>query len=66
MNMLASLRYLAALSEHRHYARAARSCGITQPALSNAPWLFIAADSLQGLRVTGLVLPEVFNLPGCG
>lgn len=36
MNMLASLRYLVALSEHRHYARAAQSCGITQPALSNA------------------------------
>jgi hypothetical protein len=36
MNMLASLRYLAALSEHRHCARAAQSCGITQPALSNA------------------------------
>ncbi len=36
MNMLASLRYLVALSEHKHYARAAQSCGITQPALSNA------------------------------
>lgn len=36
MNMLASLRYLVALSEHRHYARAAQSCHITQPALSNA------------------------------
>ncbi|MDQ3273108.1 MAG: LysR family transcriptional regulator [Pseudomonadota bacterium] len=36
MNMLASLRYLVALSEHRHYARAAQSCSITQPALSNA------------------------------
>ena len=34
--MLASLRYLVALSEHRHYARAAQSCHITQPALSNA------------------------------
>lgn len=36
MNMLAALRYLVALSEHRHYARAAQSCHITQPALSNA------------------------------
>ncbi len=36
MTMLASLRYLVALSEHKHYARAAQSCGITQPALSNA------------------------------
>jgi len=36
MNLLASLRYLVALSEHRHYARAAQSCNITQPALSNA------------------------------
>lgn len=36
MSMLASLRYLVALSENRHYARAAQSCGITQPALSNA------------------------------
>jgi DNA-binding transcriptional LysR family regulator len=34
--MLASLRYLVALSQHRHYARAAQSCHITQPALSNA------------------------------
>lgn len=36
MNLLASLRYLVALSEHGHYARAAQSCHITQPALSNA------------------------------
>jgi DNA-binding transcriptional LysR family regulator len=36
MNLLASLRYLAALNEHRHFARAAQSCHITQPALSNA------------------------------
>jgi DNA-binding transcriptional LysR family regulator len=33
---LASLRYLVALDEHRHFARAAQSCHITQPALSNA------------------------------
>jgi DNA-binding transcriptional LysR family regulator len=36
MNLLASLRYLVALDEHRHFARAAQSCHITQPALSNA------------------------------
>lgn len=36
MNLLASLRYLAALSEHRHFGRAAQACHITQPALSNA------------------------------
>lgn len=36
MNLLASLRYLVALAEHRHFARAAQSCHITQPALSNA------------------------------
>ena len=36
MNLLTSLRYLVALSEHRHFARAAQSCHITQPALSNA------------------------------
>lgn len=36
MNLLASLRYLIALSEHRHFARAAQACHITQPALSNA------------------------------
>ncbi|MGY8903859.1 MAG: LysR substrate-binding domain-containing protein [Burkholderiales bacterium] len=36
MNLLASLRYLVALSEHRHFARAAQACHITQPALSNA------------------------------
>ena len=33
---LASLRYLVALAEHRHFARAAQACHITQPALSNA------------------------------
>lgn len=33
---LASLRYLLALNEHRHFARAAAACHITQPALSNA------------------------------
>ncbi len=36
MNLLASLRYLVALQEHRHFGRAAQSCHITQPALSNA------------------------------
>ncbi len=36
MNLLTSLRYLVALAEHRHFARAAQVCHITQPALSNA------------------------------
>lgn len=36
MNLLASLRYLVALDEHKHFARAAQACHITQPALSNA------------------------------
>ena len=36
MNLLTSLRYLVALAEHRHFARAAQACHITQPALSNA------------------------------
>lgn len=36
MNLLVSLRYLAALDEHKHFARAAQACFITQPALSNA------------------------------
>ena len=36
MNLLASLRYLMALDKHRHFGRAAESCHITQPALSNA------------------------------
>ncbi|MDB5867803.1 MAG: transcriptional regulator [Polaromonas sp.] len=36
MNLLISLRYLVALAEHRHFARAAQACHITQPALSNA------------------------------
>ena len=36
MNLLASLRYLAALDEHKHFGRAATACHITQPALSNA------------------------------
>jgi LysR family hydrogen peroxide-inducible transcriptional activator len=28
------LRYLAALTEHRHFGRAAQACSVTQPALS--------------------------------
>jgi len=36
MNLLASLRYLASLAEHKHFGRAAAACHITQPALSNA------------------------------
>jgi len=36
MNLLESLRYLAALEQHRHFGRAAQACHITQPALSNA------------------------------
>ncbi len=36
MNLLASLRYLVALHEHKHFGRAAQACHITQPALSNA------------------------------
>lgn len=36
MNLLASMKYLVALNEHRHFARAAEACHITQPALSNA------------------------------
>jgi DNA-binding transcriptional LysR family regulator len=36
MNLLASLRYLAALDEHKHFGRAAQACHITQPGLSNA------------------------------
>lgn len=36
MNLLASLKYLAALDEHKHFGRAAQACHITQPALSNA------------------------------
>lgn len=36
MNLFTSLRYVAALHEHRHFGRAAQACYITQPALSNA------------------------------
>ena len=36
MNLLASLRYLISLDKHRHFARAAEACNVTQPALSNA------------------------------
>lgn len=36
MNLLAAMRYLVALDQHRHFGRAARACHITQPALSNA------------------------------
>jgi len=31
---LAQLKYVVALDEHRHFFRAARSCGVTQPTLS--------------------------------
>ncbi|MFM2120551.1 MAG: hypothetical protein RL722_2019 [Pseudomonadota bacterium] len=36
MNLLESMRYLAALEQHRHFGRAAQASHITQPALSNA------------------------------
>lgn len=36
MNLLSAMRYLVALDEHKHFGRAAQSCHITQPALSNA------------------------------
>jgi DNA-binding transcriptional LysR family regulator len=36
MNLLVSLRYLVALDDHHHFGRAALSCNVTQPALSNA------------------------------
>ena len=34
MPTLKQLRYLLALSQHRHFGRAAKACAITQPALS--------------------------------
>jgi len=36
MNLFTSLRYLAALHQHKHFGRAAEACHISQPALSNA------------------------------
>ncbi|BCO26434.1 HTH-type transcriptional regulator CynR [Rhodoferax lithotrophicus] len=36
MNLFTSLRYLAALHQHKHFGRAAAACHITQPAFSNA------------------------------
>jgi DNA-binding transcriptional LysR family regulator len=36
MNLFTSLRYLAALHQHKHFGRAAEACYITQPAFSNA------------------------------
>jgi DNA-binding transcriptional LysR family regulator len=36
MNLLVSMRYLVALDDHKHFARAAQACFVTQPALSNA------------------------------
>jgi DNA-binding transcriptional LysR family regulator len=36
MNLLVTMRYLVALDEHKHFARAAQACFVTQPALSNA------------------------------
>lgn len=34
MNLLASMRYLVALDQLRHFGRAAQACHITQPAFS--------------------------------
>lgn len=36
MNLFVSFKYLVALDDHKHFGRAAASCHITQPALSNA------------------------------
>lgn len=36
MSLFTSFRYLVALHQHKHFGRAAESCYITQPALSNA------------------------------
>jgi len=36
MNLFASMKYLVALDDHRHFGRAALACHVTQPALSNA------------------------------
>ena len=36
MNLFISMKYLAALDDHRHFGRAALACHVTQPALSNA------------------------------
>ena|SRR5262245_13095879 len=33
---LAQIRYFFAVSETRHFTRAARQCGVSQPSLSNA------------------------------
>jgi DNA-binding transcriptional LysR family regulator len=49
MNLLASLRYLVALHDHRHFGRAAQACHITQPALSNA--LRVLEDELGAVVV---------------
>jgi DNA-binding transcriptional LysR family regulator len=61
MNLLDSLRYLAALAEHRHFGRAAQACHITQPALSNAVRAledhFGATIVLRGRQYEGLT-PE--------
>ena len=61
MNLLTSLRYLVALNEHRHFARAAQACHITQPALSNALRALEAefgAVIVRRGRVIGGLTPE--------
>lgn len=60
MNLLASLRYLVALDEHKHFGRAAQACHITQPALSNAlrslEQEFDCAIVLRGRSFVGFTL----------
>ena len=61
MNLLASLRYLVALHEHRHFGRAAQACHITQPALSNA---LRALEKEFGVVVVRDVPAQVCDLCG--
>ena len=52
MNLLASLRRLAALDAHTHFGRATLACHITKPALSNA----LRSLELKFVTAVGILL----------
>ena len=56
MNLLYSMKYLVALNELRHFARAAEACYITQPALSNALRALDGLHPAHWLRPCGATL----------
>ena len=71
MTTLRQLRYLAALSRHRHFGRAAEECAVTQPALSvqiqeleaglRGPW-FKDRDGLRAAFDAVMAAPALMEI----